>query len=365
MDFTDRFLNNRALLQIVRNGILMLLADAAFCLLPAKYGAAQLAQQNAANLYIAPNAFRLLYVLIFGVSAACILISTVFAYRHTDRVYRDLDSMYADCLAVADAGASQITPCGSETGSVRRLCEGIQRVANRTAHHIRQLDQQKKLHQELLADISHQIKTALAVVRLNRDMLAELPLPQSERQRLSGEITAQLDSVETLVLETLKLAKLDANAVSYTYSETDLAETCRLAAARIQPLSDAKEIEISVSSGDTPLPAFPHDRVWLCEGVCNLLKNAVDHAACRHISISLTAMPDAIRFCLSDDGAGIPAAEIPHLFDRFRGKTADMRNTGLGMAIAKRIFAAHGAQITVYSGDGGTELLAFLHAVYN
>lgn len=360
MDFTDRFLNNRALLQIVRNGILLLIADAAVCLLPAKYGAAQLAQQQSANLLTVHYAFRLLYILIFGMSAAFILIATVLAYRHTDRVYRDLDSMYADCLA-ADAAASQITPRGSETGSVRRLCEGIQRVANRTAHHIRQLDQQKKLHQELLADISHQIKTSLAVVRLNRDMLAELPLPQPERDRLSDEITEQLDGIELLVLETLKLAKLDADAVSYTYDETDLAETCRLAAGRIKPLSDAKDIEISVSSGDAPLPAFPHDRIWLCEGIGNLLKNAVDHAECRHISITLTAMPDAIRFCLSDDGAGIPAAEIPHLFDRFRSRNADMHNTGLGMAIAKRIFAAHGAQITVYSGGGGTELLAFLH----
>lgn len=307
---------------------------------------------------------RLLFCGMLGLAAVCILLCTWYALRQCGRIYRDIDALYEDCMALSERRKSQIPLRGSESGSIRRLCEGIGRVTNRSRAAIAEMQRKLLFQQDMLSDITHQMKTALAVVRLNRDMLEGLPLPDAEQARLSEEITVQLDGMECMVLESLKLARVSADAVAYQETAEDLAETCAFAAERIAPLCREKGIAVTVTAEPNPLPVFPHDGVWLCEAVENLLKNAVDHAECTAVSLTLTALPEAIRLCIADDGVGIPLSEIPHLFDRFRsGAQPSPDSTGLGMAIAKRVFAAHGAEITVYSGDKGTELLAFFRAV--
>lgn len=305
----------------------------------------------------------MLFCGVLGIASLCIFLCTWNALRQCDRIYRDIDAIYEECLALSEQRSARIRPRGSEAGSIRRLCEGIQRLTDRTRAAAEDMQRTLLLQQDMLSDITHQMKTALAVVRLNRDMLAGLPLPEEEQERLSAEITVQLDGMELMVLETLKLARVSADAVEYQETTADLLETCSLAAERVAPLCREKNITVSVASEPETLPAFPHDGVWLCEAVENLLKNAVDHAECTAVTLTLTALPDAIRLRIADNGRGIPLSEIPHLFDRFHsGAQSVPESAGLGMAIAKRVFSAHGAEITVYSGDRGTELLAFFRA---
>ena len=108
--------------------------------------------------------------------------------------------------------------------------------------------------------------------------------------------------------------------------------------------------------------SLPHDRIWMCEALTNLLKNAVEHSACTEIVIRLTALPGAVKLCVCDNGQGILLQEIPHLFDRFRVRPgSEPQNTGIGMAIAKEVFRAHGGAVTVWSQPGSTEIMVMMH----
>ncbi len=380
----DRFLNNRANRRIICTGtvVLLLAAAGSYVLggMMARYGmqreiarliqifgdrAASAGIRTDMNVRTLPEYAQMhrFYTLIcFAASGGCTLLVTLVNYLHTDRIYRDLELLAEDCRHLAGDLSHQPVMRGSPAGSVRRVSEGIARVAQRTYHIADALQKQQHIHKNLLSDVSHQLKTSLAVIRLNRDMLQLLPLESDDRQRLSDEIALHLDGMEQLVLEALKFAKINAKAIQYERSEQNLTATCKLAAERLAAYSQERGTAVLVAA-EADI-CFPHDRVWLCEAIENLLKNAIDHAGCTAVTLSLTVMPSAVRFSVRDNGRGIPLEELPYLFERFRSGAADAvpHSTGLGMPIAQQVFRAHGAELTVYSDSSGTEMLSFFRA---
>lgn len=301
-----------------------------------------------------PDIRRLLFwgITLFGWVTATL--SAGISYLHTDRVYADLDRIAGECMQL-ESLETRLPRRGSAGGSVRRLCGCIQHVADFALHAADSRDAERRELRDTLTDFSHQMKASLAVIRLNRDMLDELSLPDSDRERLSREIEMQLDGMERLVMQMLRLARLEASAVQYDYSADDLAGTCRLAAERTEALMRQKGITCTVTCDpDGEAVTMPHDRVWLCEAIENLLKNAAEHAACSRVDIALSALPGAIRLTVTDDGRGIPFPRLRRMFDRFQVTDAEQPgSTGVGMAIAKQVFAAHGGAVSVYSEPGG------------
>ena len=360
---TDRFVNNQSLRRIAIGGIVIILAAAAVCAVVSYFAAYSLTAMftNEKTAYHYPQ-FRSTWLccfwVSFGISGFSLLSMLIWSYRQTDRIYRELALLAAEAERLSQLPEEiQIAPLGSETGEIRRLCNQVERLARRTHAAYGKLVRQKKLHTDLLVNLSHQLKTSLAVIRLNRDMLESLPLPEEEQTRLAEEITLHLDGMEDLILNVLKLSRLSADAVQYQLVETDIAATCSLAAERVEPL--CREHGIAVKVEIVGSPHMQHDRVWFCEAVENLLKNAVDHAECTEVKVVLTELPSAVKLQVIDNGRGIPLSEIPHLFDRFRKtEQTSPQNTGVGMAISKEIFSAHGGAITVYSGDSGTQFLS-------
>ena len=379
----DRLVNNRAERRILWTGAVLLLIAAVLSAAAAHLAARYLARdmlntllqyadaETLAAYGVSPRmrvqllpAFpqqrALLFWCIFGITALLTVLGTEIAIAHTDRVYRDLEAISADCMRLAEDLSASPAQYGSESGSVRRVCTGIAQLADRTGNLAQQLTKRGQVQQDLLSDVSHQLKTSLAVIRLNRDMLSGLALPEETRTRLAAEIDLHLDGMELLVLETLKLAKLSADAVHYDFSAHDLAATLHLAAERLLPLSREKQIAVHVECG--PEIAVPHDRIWLCEAVENLVKNALDHAGCTAVTVCAEQLPSAVRLQVRDNGQGIPPQEIPRLFERFHSAADGIpHSAGLGLPIARQILAAHGSSLTVFSDSTGTEFLTFLH----
>ena len=226
-------------------------------------------------------------------------------------------------------------------------------MARRVAHAQLKLSRSKRELSEFMSDFSHQLKTALAVVRLNTDMLTDMDsLSESQRQQLCDEIVTNVDSMEALVLEALKLARLDADAVSYNMDCLDLEATCQNAVARIMPILRRKNITVSLP--DMSEAKFPHDKLWLGEAIENILKNSADHSGCTKIRLEVSDTPALLTLSLTDNGKGIPQNRIPALFARFSKSSAgtSVASMGLGMSIARKVVIAHSGDITVYSQEG-------------
>lgn len=299
----------------------------------------------------------------FGALAAADLIWLIFGLSQLFRVYSGIEKVRLQCLELSERLGEAPDVIGDDMSCVRRLSDSVALTSRRLGYINTELTNARNDIADFLADLSHQLKTSLAVIRLNSDILAEVDdiLPERRRQ-LTDEMTGNVDGMEELVLTALKLAKLNAGSVEYELKVQPLAETCREAIKRISPLLRQNSITTELRCPEKI--SFPHDRAWLCEAIENIIKNAADHAECSTIRVEGEALPSAVKLSITDNGSGIPQEEIPRLFERF-GKATKGRNmtsVGIGLSIASKIATAHGGDITVYSdvGSGTKFVITFL-----
>lgn len=295
----------------------------------------------------------------FGLTAALDIIWLLFALSQLFRVYGGIERVRLQCMKLSEELAEKPQLIGDDLSCVRRLSESVAVTAKRLSFINFQLAEAKNGVTDFLADLSHQLKTSLAVIRLNSDILSEVgDISPEKRRQLSDELTGNIDGIEELVLAALKLAKLDAGAVEYEIYEQSLNDTCNNAIIRIEPL--LREHGISAVLKCHGEIEFPHDRVWLCEAIENIIKNALDHSDCSEIQVEAEKLPAAVKVSVSDNGKGIPQEEIPRLFERFgkASKGRSMTSVGIGLSIARKIAVAHSGDITVFSEENiGTKFV--------
>lgn len=304
-----------------------------------------------------------LFKAIFCTCAAVCVIWLIISLRALNRVYDGVEEIRCECLKIAENCDYIPMYSGDDLSSVRRTSEGVVLVAQRLRHLSSALEGDKKMLTEFLSDLSHQLKTSLAVIRLNTDILAETDsIPPERVHQLIGEAGSALDGMEELVLAALKLARLNAGAVEYKMEMRPLADTCAEALSRLAPL--LREGGITAKSEISQDIVIPHDRMWLCEAVTNIVKNSIDHAKCTEISLSAERSAGLVTLSITDNGEGMPQEQIPRLFERFSHKSGGtgMTSVGLGLNISRKIAIAHGGDILVYSSPGkGTRFdMAFL-----
>lgn len=301
---------------------------------------------------------------IFGAMTAVSVIWLIISMYEVMSVFKKLEKLRDDCIEAAYDTKKAINMYGEELGTVHRVCESAEILVERMRNTSQKLSDEQGFLKSFLTDLSHQIKTALAVVHLNTDMLSELDdLSEERRKKLLDEIQLNLDGMELLVIEAIKLAKLDANAVEYDMESYSISEIFGLAVKKLSPLLRKNGISISSSIPDDV--RLICDKGWLCEAIGNIIKNSADHSECTEMWAELTQNPVLTTLAVSDNGKGIPQEEIPKLFNRFSSKSKDrtMYSSGLGMSIAQKIVRANGGEIFVYSEPGKGTRFEFVFLV--
>jgi signal transduction histidine kinase len=223
------------------------------------------------------------------------------------------------------------------------------------------LEEADNLRNNMLADVAHELRTPLTVIQGNlRAILDDVyELDKVEVARLYDQ-TRQLSR---LVDDLHDLALLEAKEFSLNLTNQSLIEIIEDVAAIYQPIFDDQEIELNL---DLPVsaPEVEVDCARLTQCINNLINNALRHTPTGgSISIGLLAENNKVSILIQDDGAGIEAEHLPHIFDRFyRVDTDRNRRTGgsgLGLAITQALVQAHGGKISVFSQgrDQGSEFV--------
>jgi signal transduction histidine kinase len=214
-----------------------------------------------------------------------------------------------------------------------------------------ELQKDKTALSNLIADISHQIKTPLTSMGVLADLLAENP-PEEDRRAFVERLRTQLGRIQWLVTALLKLARLDAGTASFKREFVDV----RLLIERaLEPLHIPLEIKnqrLEVHGDDGA--RFIGDFNWSAEALTNVVKNCVEHTPDGgRIEISYGANALYAEIIINDDGEGIASRDLPNIFNRFyRGANAGENSVGIGLALAKAIFHAQGGDIAVRSQRG-------------
>lgn len=200
---------------------------------------------------------------------------------------------------------------------------------------------------DFIADVSHQLKTPLASLRL----YSELQRGQHTEKQLT-----LIDHMERLIYSLLRLQKLRAGAYDLKFMPHDLNGVIREVWEELGPLYPHKRFSIDGDSG--PLRC---DEYWMGEAFKNLLKNACEHTAeDGTVCIGLSRLEKSILVAVEDDGGGVSEAELPRLFRRFYSPSRQKNGTGLGLAITRAIVEKHHGSVSAENIGAGLRVTVCL-----
>ena len=236
-------------------------------------------------------------------------------------------------------------------GSFSLLKNDLYKVTVRLREQAELLQKDKTALSNLIADITHQIKTPLTSLGVLADLLAEEP-PETDRHAFVERLRAQLGRIQWLVAVLLKLARLDAGTAGFKSELVDVDELVRWAVEPLQIPIEIKQQRLEIL-GEKGVHFFG-DFNWSAEALTNVVKNCVEHTPeGGQIEIAYTSNALYTEITVSDDGEGIADQDLPNIFNRFyRGKNAGENSVGIGLALAKAVFTAQGGDITVRSERG-------------
>ena len=251
------------------------------------------------------------------------------------------------------SGNKDVTIECNDEGELYRLFHEVNSLVAILNAHAENEKNAKKFLKNTISDISHQLKTPLAALNiymgLIQDEAEELPTIQ-EFSQLSEQ---ELDRIEGLVQNLLKITKLDAGMIVLEKSLENVSEIAESVKKRFlfRASQEGKEICLS-GSGET---AFLCDRSWMIEAISNLVKNALDHTKegdC--ICMEWWVSASIVQITIKDNGSGIYPEDLHHIFKRFyRSRySKDTQGIGLGLPLAKAIVEAHNGTIEVDSALG-------------
>ncbi|MGV9235740.1 sensor histidine kinase [Streptomyces nigra] len=216
-----------------------------------------------------------------------------------------------------------------------------------------------------VADASHELRTPLMSVRGYADLFqyAAANAPE-ERERHLARLRAEAARMGVLLDDLLLLARLDAADVETPLRpvETDLVELAGQAADAFRATRPGHPLTVAPGPASVPLRLDPQR---IRQVLDNLLTNAAVHTPPgTHVSLAVSVTANSARIEVTDAGPGIPPADRERVFDRFyrvdKARSRDRGGSGLGLAVARSLVAAHGGRITVTGGPGRTRFTVTL-----
>lgn len=221
----------------------------------------------------------------------------------------------------------------------------------------RQSRQDKQIIQELVSDISHQVKTPIANLQMFMGILQSHALTEEKRAEFLSTMDGQIHKLDFLLQSLIKMSRLETGTFALHVQKTGLYDTIAQALNGVWSRAEAKDIRLSVEC-DNDITAR-HDRKWTVEALGNILDNAVKYTqAGGSIRISVRPWQFYTRVDIEDTGIGIPMEQYNEVFKRFwRSEEAAMQEgVGLGLYLAQEIITKQRGYISVKSvvGEGTT-----------
>jgi signal transduction histidine kinase len=288
-----------------------------------------------------------------GSLAMALLLATVIAIWLTRSISRPVHDLEKGMKAVADGDFTHRLPMAeSRNDEFGRLAGSYQRMAS-------QLVELDKLKAEFVSVASHELKTPINVIvgyleLLQENIYGELNPKQRE---ICATLGKQAQTLTRLVKRLLDISRFEAGGGKLERRQIDLDRFLHAFESSFQVLALQREISFRVVRGDN----LPADVLWdedrINEVLGNLLSNAfkfTDRGGT--VELAVDGMDNEVTITVHDSGAGIPAEQLPHIFEKFYQASnqaqSSARGTGLGLAIAREIVEAHGGTISVSSSMG-------------
>lgn len=268
-------------------------------------------------------------LILFGTAAAVFAALFFYQKREIRRLTRSVDR----CMAGGEAADISL-----RDSDLAALQNSVAELENALILSREQTKKEAKRSTDLLTDISHQLKTPLASLRLFLEL--------DDGRHLQQEL-AQIDRMEHLIYSLLRLERMCNDGYTFQFAPHRLRD---MVLDNWQGLSARYPEKRFDLQGDAELRC---DEIWLGEAFTNILKNACEHTpADGKISVSLRDLGQEICVEIADNGGGVATDELPRLFERFY-QSGNQEGAGIGLNIAKEIVWRHHGTITAKNTENG------------
>jgi len=284
-------------------------------------------------------------------------VASLAIFRPARRRLRALENV---AQAIGEGNLSARAP---ETGGdeVTALARAFNQMASDLEARTRAMELSDRTRRQLLADVSHELKTPLAAIRGYAETLAmpEVRLEEDTRRRYLEIVGDETVKLERIVGDLLDLARLESGGLTLTCGAVPAAQLFRRVADRHE--RDMLEKQVTLETAIAP----DTQEVWcdparLEQALQNLVANALRHTPeGGQISLAAEQAGEGVRLIVRDTGPGIPEEHLPRIFDRFYKSDASRTDpysqsgSGLGLSIVKAIVERHGGTVSAANLVGG------------
>lgn len=280
----------------------------------------------------------------------CLLMVTVHLY-FLHRRYRKITALSENIDELLH-GVDRIDFSSFKEGEIAVLSNEIDKMSVRLREQAALLEKDKLYLKDSLADISHQLRTPLTTLGLITHQLRDEELDADERFLLTGRSEIILARIHWLLDSLLKISRLESGVVAMGRERVQVAALAdQLQATLAIPLELREQSLVLSIPEDT---SFLGDFGWSLEAMENIVKNCIEHTPPGGtITLRAAENPLYTEIIVSDDGPGIAADDLPHLFERFYKGGGDANHFGIGLALAQMIVTRQKGRITAENDPSG------------
>ena len=310
-------------------------------------------------LWLCYQRFSLFLLLVFVLAGGAVLAACYSYFKKQNQV---MEQAVSHIHAYLDGDRNARIACDEE-GELYRLFHSVNSLAAVLNAHADNELREKEFLKNTISDISHQLKTPLAALNIYNGLLQDGDMELCAVKEFADLSEQELDRIETLVQNLLKITRLDAGAIVLEKTTENVADMMRDMEMHFAYRARQEKKEI-ILSGPDHVSLFC-DRDWLSEAIDNIVKNAFDHTeSSAVIRVTWKALSSGVQIVVKDNGCGIHPEDIHHIFKRFyRSRfSKDTQGIGLGLPLAKAVVEAHGGAIEADSelGRGTSFTMNFL-----
>lgn len=286
----------------------------------------------------------IVWIGITGIGSVCCLGLFLYGHYQTNKVLDRLDNMISSAL-----DGTFLEQNYDET-KLSMIETKMKQYLDKAIGNVNQMQKEKQNTNQLISDISHQIKTPMANIILYSQLLLEQSLSNDIKQYMN-QMVNQIEKLSFLMESFIKMSRLEYGIIKITAKENNIQELIEQVIKQIQPKAKEKQLVI-IKKIKEENETVLFDMKWTIEALFNIIDNAVKYSFPNQ-KIIIRAMPYELfyRIDICNKGVGIEKEELNQIFKRFyrSNQVKEEEGVGLGLYLSRKIIMAQGGYIKVKS----------------